>query len=122
MTILEEINHILLGMDVPVETGVFTDEAPETYVVLTPLSDVFDLHTDDTPGMDVQEVRLSIFTKGSYTQLKNRIVRSLLQEGFTITDRRYIGFETDTRYHHYAVDTAKAYEYTMEETHGNNRS
>ena len=122
MTILEEINQILLGMDVPVETGVFTDEAPETYVVLTPLSDVFDLHTDDTPGMDVQEVRLSIFTKGSYTQLKNRIVRSLLQEGFTITDRRYIGFETDTRYHHYAVDTAKAYEYTMEETHGNNRS
>ena len=122
MTILEEINHILLGMDVPVETGVFTDEAPETYVVLTPLSDVFDLHTDDTPGMDVQEVRLSIFTKGSYTQLKNRIVRQLLAAGMTITDRRYIGFETDTRYHNYAVDTAKAYEYTMEETHGNNRS
>lgn len=122
MTILEEINHLLLSMDVPVETGVFTDEAPETYVVITPLSDVFDLNADDMPGVDVQEVRLSIFTKGSYTQLKNRIVRSLLQEGFTITDRRCIGFETDTRYHHYAVDTAKAYEYTMEETHGNNRS
>lgn len=122
MTILEEINHLLISVDVPVETGVFTDEAPETYVVITPLSDVFDLNADDAPGVDVQEVRLSIFTKGSYTQLKKRIVRLLLREGFTITDRRYIGFETDTRYHHYAVDTAKAYEYTMEETHGNNRS
>ena len=122
MTILEEINHLLISVDVPVETGVFTDEAPETYVVITPLSDVFDLNADDAPGVDVQEVRLSIFTKGSYTQVKKRIVRLLLREGFTITDRRYIGFETDTRYHHYAVDTAKAYEYTMEETHGNNRS
>lgn len=115
MTILEEINHLVSGMDVPIETGVFTDEAPETYIVITPLSDVFDLHADNRPGADVQEVRLSLFTKGSYTQLKNRLVRRLIQEGFTITDRRYIGFETETRYHHYAVDTAKSYEYETEE-------
>jgi len=31
----------------------------------------------------------------------------------TITDRRYIGYENDTGYHHYAVDVAHYYE--MEE-------
>ena len=29
---------------------------------------------------------------------------------FYITDRRYIGFETETGYHHYAIDVAQIYE------------
>jgi len=41
------------------------------------------------------------------------MVRLLLADDFTITERRYIGYETETGYHHYVVDVAKHYE--MEE-------
>lgn len=44
---------------------------------------------------------------------KNRIVKTLLAQDFTITDRRYVGYETENGYHHYVVDVAKHYE--MEE-------
>lgn len=109
MSLLSELNTIAESCAIPVETGVFTDPAPDTYLVLTPLADTFDLHADDRPGIDIQEVRLSLFTKGSYTKLKNRLVRTLFGADFYITDRRYIGFETDTGYHHYAIDVAKSY-------------
>lgn len=109
MSLLSELNTIAGSCAIPVETGVFTDPAPDTYLVLTPLSDTFDLHADDRPGIDTQEVRLSLFTKGSYTKLKNRLVHTLFGADFYITDRRYIGFETDTGYHHYAIDVAKSY-------------
>lgn len=66
---------------------------PEGGVVAVPLVDTFDLYADNDPGVDVQEVRLSIYTKGNYTALKNRIVRKLLSCGITITGRQYIGYE-----------------------------
>ena len=109
MSLLSELNAIAGGCGIQVETGVFTDPAPDTYLVLTPLSDGFDLHADNRPGIDIQDVRMSLFTKGSYTKLKNRLVRTLLSADFYITDRRYIGYETDTGYHHYAIDVAKSY-------------
>jgi hypothetical protein len=40
-------------------------------------------------------------------------VKALLAAGYTITDRQYIGYETETGYHHYNVDVAQYYE--MEE-------
>jgi hypothetical protein len=93
-----------------VETGVFSEPAPDRYAVVTPLSDTFNMYTDDRPRHETQEARLSLFDKGSYTAIKNRIVRTLLAADFTITDRRYIGHEDDTGYHHYAIDVAKNYE------------
>lgn len=42
-------------------------------------------------------------------KIKNTLVRALLAADVTVTDRRYIGFETDTGYHHYAIDVAKSY-------------
>ena len=65
---------------------------------------------DNAPGCETQEARLSLFTKGSYTKLKNALVRALLGADFYITDRRYIGFETETGYHHYAIDVAQIYD------------
>lgn len=109
MSLLSELNAIAESCGVPVETGAFSDSAPDTYLVLTPLSDTFDLHADNQPCVDIQEVRLSLFTKGSYTKLKNRLVRTFFGADFYITDRRYIGYETDTGYHHYAIDVAKSY-------------
>ena len=109
MSLLSELNAIAESCGVPVETGIFSDVAPDTYLVLTPLSDGFDLHADNQPSIDVQEVRFSLFCKENYTKIKNRLVKAVLNADMTITDRRYIGFETDTGYHHYAIDVAKSY-------------
>ena len=109
MSLLSELNTIAEGCGVPVETGVFSDAAPDTYLVLTPLSDSFDLHADNRPGIDTQEVRLSLFCRENYMKIKSTLIRALLAADMTITDRRYIGFETDTGYHHYAIDVAKSY-------------
>ena len=109
MSLLEELNTLISPI-VPVETGVFSESAPTRYVVITPLADTFELFADDSPRHETQEGRLSIFDRGSYTAIKNQIVRFLLNAGFTITDRRYVGHEDDTGYHHYAIDVAKNYE------------
>lgn len=114
MSILEELNTILTGIGLPVETGMFSASPPDAYAVVTPLADTFELHADDRPGQETQEARLSLFSRESYTARKNQIVRSLLENDFTITDRRYIGHEDDTGYHHYAIDVAKLYD--LEET------
>ena len=113
MNILSELNSVLSVLDIPVETGVFTDTVPDKYIVIVPMSDSFDLHADNSPTVDVQEARLSLYAQGNYMKDKNTIVRTLLTADFTITDRRYIGYETETGYHHYTVDVAKYYE--MEE-------
>lgn len=109
MSLLSELNTIAESCGVSVETGIFSDAAPDTYLVLTPLSDTFDLHADNQPCVDIQEVRLSLFCKENYTKIKNQLVKAVLNADMTITDRRYIGFETDTGYHHYAIDVAKSY-------------
>ena len=113
MSILSDLQTVLAPLGIPVETGVFTDAAPAQYIVVTPLSDTFGLQADDAPGVDVQEARLSLFSQGSYTPAKNAIVRAILAADLTITARQYIGYETDTGYHHYCVDVAHYYE--MEE-------
>lgn len=110
MTILTEIQTAMAPLNIPVETGVFTDKAPDQYLVVVPMTDTFDLHADNRPCVDVQEARISIYSKGNYTTLKNNVVKALLAGDFTITGRQYIGYETETGYHHYNVDTAKFYE------------
>jgi len=108
--ILEELKDIAMECGLPVETGVFSNTAPERYAVLTPLSDEFALHADDRPGCDVQAVRVSLYDKGNYIKIKNTLVSLLLSADMTITGRRYIGHEDDTGYHHYAIDVAKTYQ------------
>lgn len=110
MSILSDLQKTLGGLHVPMETGVFQGPAPDEYLVIVPLEDAFDVHADNSPGMDVQEARIAIYSKGNYTKLKNAVVKKLLTADFTITGRSYIGFETATGYHHYNVDAAKYYE------------
>jgi len=113
MSVLADIQSALSGLGIPIETGVFSEKAPAKYIVVVPLTDTFDLHADNAPGCDVQEARISLYAQGSYTKEKNAIVKALLAADMTITDRRYIGYENDTGYHHYVVDVAQYYE--MEE-------
>lgn len=108
--ILSELKEILSPL-ISVETGVFSATAPDRYIVLTPLTDTFDLHADDKPQYDVQAVRISLYDKGNYIKMKNQIVCAVLAAEMTITGRRYIGHESTTGYHHYAIDVAKSYEF-----------
>ncbi|MEG1084657.1 MAG: hypothetical protein RSE04_09515 [Hydrogenoanaerobacterium sp.] len=110
MSILTDLTGTLSVLGIPIETGFFSGEPPDCYLVVTPLADTFALDADNMPNYETQEARLSLFCKGSYTKQKNAIVRALLNADFTITDRRYIGFEGETGYHHYAIDVAKIYE------------
>ena len=112
MSLLTELNAILPPL-LPVETGVFSDTPPDRYAVVTPLADAFNLHADNQPRVDIQAARISLFDKGNYTKMKNQIICAVLSAEMTITDRRYIGHEDDTGFHHYAIDVAKHYE--MEE-------
>ncbi len=114
MSLLEELNTVLTPL-VPIETGVFSGSPPDRYLVITPMTDTFDLYTDDAPRHETQEARLSLFDKGNYITIKNAIVRALLAVDIIITDRRYIGHEDDTGYHHFAIDVAKDYDYELEE-------
>ena len=109
MSLLSELNTLLSPL-VPLETGVFSEPAPDRYAVIAPMVDTFELYTDDKPRHEIQEARISLFDKRSYTALKNQIVRLLLEADFIITDRRYVGHEDDTGYHHYAKDMKKNYE------------
>ncbi len=110
MSILSDLKTVLTPLGYPLETAVFSDKAPDRYIVIVPLSDTFDVHADNRPEIDVQEARLSIFSKGSYTAMKNAIVRALLNADLTITGRQFIGYETETGYYHYNVDVANYYE------------
>lgn len=105
--ILEQLKRLFEQLNIPIESGVLTGRPPDTYVVLTPMTDRFELFADDRPEIDVEEVRISLFTRENYIKLKNLIAHKLLQSDFTITERRYIEFENDTRYHHYAIDVEK---------------
>jgi hypothetical protein len=110
MSILSELNTLFESANIPVETGVFSGVPPDEYMVLTPLTDTFAVYGDNKPLADINEVRISLFSKNNYLQRKNQLVRMLLQADFVITDRRYIGHEDNTGYHHYAIDVAKYYE------------
>ena len=107
MSVLSELTTIMDTIGVPVETGVFSGVPPDEYCVLTPLADRFALFGDNQPQIEVCEVRVSLFRKENYLKRARQITNALIADGFTVTDRRYIGHENDTGYHNYAIDVAK---------------
>ena len=109
MSILSDLNEVLEPLHIPIETGVFSGVPPDEYLVFIPLTDLFEVHADNRPGFEVQEARISLFSKGNYRLRKKQITTALLNADFTVTERRYIGHEDDTGYYHYAIDVAKNY-------------
>ena len=110
MNILSQLMITFEPVGLPVETGYFSGTPPDEYIVLIPIVDRLELYADNLPQAQTEEIRLSVFTKNNYLNLRNQFTRLLLGAGFSITDRRYIGFEEDTKYHHYAIDVMKEYE------------
>lgn len=113
--VLERTKIICTGLGLPFQTGLYTNSpAPDTYVVATPLVDILELFADNQPGIEIEEVRLSLFTKTNYLKQRAQLTTALLAEGLTVTGRRYVGFEDDTDYHHYAIDVASHHLYSLE--------
>lgn len=111
MSILSDLQQIIEPFGVPVESGIFTGEAPETYIVIVPMYDEFPVIADNKPQIDTQEAMISIYSKKNYQTLKNHLISALIDNDMTITSRQYIGYETDTGYHHFNIDVAQYYEY-----------
>ena len=114
MNILTELNDLLSGLDFAVETGVFSGEAPDEYVIVSPMSNVFPVFGDNLPILETQEARISLYAKRNYTKRFKLIVKSLLLEGFTITGQTYLGHEDDTSYFHVSIDVQKCYTFQLE--------
>ena len=110
MNILSELTALLTDLKIPFEAGHYGGVPPDEYLVIIPLTDSFTLSADNMPQADVQEAQLAIHSKKNYYPLRSRLSQSLLERGFTITDRRYIGFEADTKFHHAAINVSKSYE------------
>ena len=110
MSLLTDLNNILKPIGVPVETGVFSDIPPEEYLVITPMYDRLEFFANDEPQTEISEARISIFTKKNYIKRNKEITRALQVGGMTITDRQYVGYENDTKFHHYAIDLMREYE------------
>ena len=108
MNILEELNEVLSPI-LPIETGIFSDNPPMEYITLTPMSDDFALFADNLPIIEVNNVRIGVFVKGNYVDIAKNITQVLLDAGFTIVYRRFVGHENDTGYNHYNIDTQKFY-------------
>ena len=109
MELLAELAKIMNELEIPFETAVYTREPPDEYVILCPIVDTYDLHADNRPGVAIQEVQISIFTKGSYKQLKTKILAVLLDREIIITERRFNGYDEKTGYYHYSIDVANYY-------------
>ena len=113
MTILEELNSLLSGLEFAVETGVFSGVAPDEYVIITPMVDTFPMFGDNLPVMEAQDVRISLYSKRNFTKRKRQMVKSLLLEGFTISGQTYLGREDDTGYFHISIDVKKCYSFQL---------
>ena len=50
MNLLEELNIILIPI-LPVETGLFSNAPPDLYLVITPLTELFEVHGDNEQDM-----------------------------------------------------------------------
>ena len=110
MSLLEDLTAMLNDLNIPVETGVFSDEAPDEYAVITPISENFTFFADDTPQSETQEALISLYSKNNYIPRKNEIARKILELDMLVTERRYVEYEIDSGYHHYVIGAANIYD------------
>lgn len=105
--LLENLSQIAKQLGLAYAVSCYTaSPAPHTYLVFTPLTDSFEIFADNTPGVEIEEARISLFTKTNYLALRDQITKALISARLVITGRRYIGYEADTGFHHYSIDVS----------------
>jgi hypothetical protein len=113
LSLLSELNTIIADIGLPVETGIFSGEAPETYTVLVPLVSLFDMHADDLPRVDIQEVRISLFCKNNYVATAEQLTHAVLAADMCVTARTYVDHDDETGYHQWSIDILKQYPFSL---------
>jgi hypothetical protein len=110
MSIVQEIQALMDLLNIRNAIVQFSEmPPPDTYVLITPIGDDFDLFSDDEPTVDISSARISLFTKGHYEATARKIVNQLLDSNFSVTNRTFVNREVDTGYNHYAIDCEKIY-------------
>jgi len=116
--LLTELTEIITNLKLSVVTGVHgTDDisGKNEYIVLIPMNYDLTGYADDTSWDEVQEIRLSLFHRGDFMAIMRGLTKSLLKTDITITDRRYVGWERNSKYHHYVIDVSKNYYFNLED-------
>ena len=111
MSVYELIINTLEPLNIPVSINENIDKDAERYIVIIPLYDRLDVFADNKPSIEVSEIELAVYSKGNYLKLVKDISTLLIDSGFTITSRRYIEYEKDTKLHHYIIDVAMEFSY-----------
>ena len=70
MSLLSELSAIAKKLKIPAQTAVYSGKAPDEYLVFTPLYDSFELHADNAPNAEVQEVRIPCSARAITTALQ----------------------------------------------------
>jgi hypothetical protein len=120
MDFIEEISCLVSAV-LPCYFGIFPEETPDGYAVITPLTDSFGNYADDHARHEISTAQISVFTIGGYRQKVRDITASLLEHDFIVTSRFYAGqndnqsgVQTDV-YHHYVIEVEKLYGNTYNE-------
>lgn len=79
-------------------------QQPDTFLVIIPGTDDFPVCADDRPIVETEEVELALYCKGNYLKMRDEITTRLLDADITITSRKYMEFEKETKYHHYIFE------------------
>jgi len=111
VSIYELIINTLKPLNIQVTINKNANKSVVKYVTLIPLYEGFDVYADNKPEIEITEVELAVYSKGNYLELVKNIVRLLTDAGFTITNRKYIEYEEDTKLHHYVIDLAMEFCY-----------
>jgi hypothetical protein len=111
VSIYEVVIDTLKPINIPVSINENVDKKAESFIIIIPLYDGFDVFADNMPGVEINEIELAVYSKGNYLKLVKDISALLLGTGFTITGRRYIEYEKDTKLHHYIIDVAMEFCY-----------
>jgi len=117
VSILNELSGYFNSFGIPCFTDRFPLKAPETYAVLTPMSDGLALYSEGKPEFEIPDVRISLYTRENYKSTVSKITSWLLNNKFYIIDRLYLGYEGETenaKYYHYVIDVQKIYMFTEE--------
>lgn len=110
--LLKHLSHIAQKLELPYVVGLYAaTPAPDTYLVFTPLADSLEVFADNAPEIEIEEVRVSLFTKANYLAVRDQLTRALVDAGLTVAARRYVGYEADTGFHHYSIDVATHHPY-----------
>jgi len=79
MMLLEKLISLFSQLDVPIETGIFSGQAPEQYIVLIPVTSTYELYADNLPEQDIEEVRISIYSKTNYLSIKRSLEKIFMK-------------------------------------------